>query len=138
MKLGHLVQRCSILFHICTVVHNCHDNNKKKKISQIKKFCSHKKKVYFHINKICSHIQRRICLHIQTTHGKWPRQILARQIPTANPHGKFSRQIPTANSQICIITEDGAEYPLCGRASRVKIKRKQVTKHKFIKAMRIN
>ena len=64
--------------------------------------------------------------------GKFPRQIL-RQILATNSHGKFSRRGPTANSRICK-AEDGVEYPLCGRASQVKIKRKQITKQKFIKA----
>ena len=90
-----------------------------KKISQIKKFCSHIKKVCFYQNKIRSHIQKSIRLRIQKTHGKQPQQILTansrskflwkipmvishgnflRQIPTANSHGKFSQQIATANS----------------------------------------
>ena len=47
----------------------------------------------------------------------------SRQITTANSCGKLSRQIPTANSQICN-TEDGVEYPLHGRALRMKIKNK--------------
>ena len=120
-----------------------------KKISQIKKFCSHIKKVCFHINKICSHIQKRYAYKYKkptaNSRSKSLRQILAanshgkflRQIPTANPaansHGKFSRRVPTANSRICK-AEDCVEYPLCGRASQVKIKRKQITKQKFIKA----
>ena len=74
---------------------------------------------------------------------KNPRQILAanshgkflQQIPTANSCDKFPRQISNANSQICN-TEDRVEQPLCGRASRVKIKRKQVANK--AKAMRIN
>ena len=53
-----------------------------------------------------------------------------RQILTANSCGKFPRQIPMANFQISN-TEDGVEHPLCGRASRVKIKIKQVTKQKL-------
>ena len=95
--------------------------------------------VCFSTNKICSHIQKRICLQILTrnchskvlwqilavnSHGKFLRQILA-----ANSHCKFSRQIPTANSRICK-SEDGGEYPLRGRASHVKTKRKQITKQK--------
>ena len=42
----------------------------------------------------------------------------------ANSHGKFLREIPTANSRICK-AEDCVEYPLCGRASHVKIKRNE-------------
>ena len=59
---------------------------------------------------------------------KQPRQIFA-----ANSHTKFSRQISTANPQMCNV-DGGVKYPLRGRASCVKIKRKQVTKEKFIKA----
>ena len=47
-----------VLLAICTVAHNCHDNNKikhlKKTPSQIKKFYSYIKKVCFHINEIAS------------------------------------------------------------------------------------
>ena len=39
-----------------------------------------------------------------------------------NTNSKYPQQIPTANSRICK-AEDGAQYPLCGRASHVKIKR---------------
>ena len=62
-----------------------------------------------------------------------------RQIATANSHGRFLRQIPTANSHRKFPREI-LKYaihkmvwsnPLCGRASRVKIKRKQVTKQKL-------
>ena len=54
--------------------------------------------------------------------GKFSRQILA-----ANSHGKFLRQISSANS----IQEMVWSNPPCGRASRVKIKRKPVTKQKL-------
>ena len=54
---------------------------------------------------------------LTNTNGKYPRQT-----PTANSCGKFLRQIPTANSRICK-AEDCAEYPLCGKASHMKIKR---------------
>ena len=54
--------------------------------------------------------------------GKFSRQILA-----ANSHGKFLRQISSANSIQKMVWSN----PLCGRASRVKIKRKPVTKQKL-------
>ena len=57
---------------------------------------------------------RKILLAI--SHGKFPWQI-----PAANSHGKLSHQIPTAISQICK-AEDGLKYPLCGRASHLKMK----------------
>ena len=66
--------------------------------------------------------------------GKFPRKIPAensygkflRQILAANSHGKFTRQIPTLNTPI-YNAENGAEYPLCGRASHVKIKKRSRT-----------
>ena len=79
------------------------------------------KKVCLHINKICSHMQKRIFLYIKKPHGKFLRQILA-----ANSHGKFQRQILKYAIQKIVWSN-----PLCGRASRVRIKRKQVTKQKL-------
>ena len=91
-----------------TVVHNCHDNNKTlliKKISQIKKFC-------FHITRF-AHIHNKASA---STYKK----------PTVNSHGKFSLQIPKYVIQKMVWRDF-----LCGRASRVKIKRKQLTKQKL-------
>ena len=67
--------------------------------------------------------------------GKFPRQILA-----ANSHGKFLRQILPANSNYKLLRQISTansvqtmmrSNPLCGKASRVKIKRKPVTKRKL-------
>ena len=65
--------------------------------------------------------------HTAYSHGKF-----SQQIPAPNSRSKFSPQIPSENSRICN-AEDDVEYPLCGRASHVNIKREQVTKQKFIK-----
>ena len=54
-----------------------------------------------------------------------------RQIPAANSHSKFPWQILKYAIQKIVWSK-----PLCGRASRVKIKRKQVANK--AKAMRIN
>ena len=105
-----------------------------KRISQAKRFSSHKEKVCFHINKIFSRIQKSISLHLQKTNGKFMWQILAaishvkilRQIPMASSCDKFSRQIFTARWCGIIL--------LCERASRMKIKRKEVRKQRFIKS----
>ena len=66
--------------------------------------------------------------------GKFPPQILAansydkllRHIPAANSRGKFPRQILKYAIQKMVWSN-----PLGGRASLVKIKRKQVTKQKL-------
>ena len=78
-------------------------------------------------------------LYTKKTHGKFLLQIPTaisrgkkpRQIPAANSHGKFPRQILKY-----AIHKDLVEHPLCGRASRVKIKRKQVANK--VKAIKIN
>ena len=110
-----------------------HLTNKKVLLTYKKDFLPYKQDLF--------NIQKRIHLQIQKIHCKFLRKIPAanfhgkflRQILAANSHGKFLRQIVTANSRICD-AENGVVYPLCGRASRLKIKRKQVIKQKFLKA----
>ena len=48
-------------------------------------------------------------------------------------HNKKPGQIPAASYYRIFNAEEGAEYPLCGRASRVRIKSKVVTKQNLLK-----
>ena len=102
------------------------------KISQLKIFCSHIKKVCF-IQKRFAHIYKKnICLQIQKFHGNSDGKFL-RQILVANSHGKILWQFPRGILEY-VNQKMVWSNPLCGRVSHVKIKRKQITKQKFINA----